>query len=237
MRWFRRTPTSKPGGLDPVRQDSLIQEIRSRFEADVQPGFGEQADALVPLLDGDDGLSVAVRIVHDVSNEANANVLAQVAELNRRLGRGYVLDGRNYRPLWQQAGPELRSSFTALPCGFHPYIHLAAALTVVGANARRCVRLTDPVALMAQVLALLDLVTAGWEFGGDRVDADAAALASGLITAAQHLRTAMSDPPPLPSAARELMRRNNTTDIYDPTGATVVAGINVGERMRAAFLT
>jgi hypothetical protein len=33
------------------------------------------------------------------------------------------------------------------------------------------------------------------------------------------------------------MRRNNTTDVYDPAGTAVVAGINLGAEMRSAFLT
>jgi hypothetical protein len=237
MRWFRRAPAERPAEPDRARQEALAQEIRHRFGADTQIRYHDQVDALTPVLDGDDGLCVAVRVVHDTAEQAHAEVLAQVAEVNRRLGRGYALDGRNYRPLWRQAGPDLRSPLFALPCGFHPYVHLAAALAVLGVHPHRCVRLTDPAVLLAHVFEVLDLTTAGWEFGRVPVDTDAAHLASRLISAAKQIRTAMAEPPPLPPAIRELMRRNNTTEVYDPTGRTVIGGINVGAEMRPAFLT
>jgi hypothetical protein len=237
MRWFRRGSAAKRAELDPGRQEALVQHIRSRFGSGAQLRYRDQVDELRALLDGDDGLSVAVRIVYEVADEAHAEVLARVAEVNRRSGRGYTLEGRNYRALWRLAGSELRPSLFALPCGFDPYVHLVAALQVLGVHARRCVGLTDPAPLVARVFELLDLTASGWEFGGVRVDADAADLASCLITAAQQLRMAVPEPEPLPPAARELMRRNNTTDVHDPTGSTVTGGINIGAQMRSALLT
>jgi hypothetical protein len=177
---------------------------------------------------GDAGLDEAVRMVRATADQAHASVVGQLAGLN-----GYTLEGRYYRPVWRQAGRRLRSPLPAMP---DAYRRLSAALAVVATQARRCVRTTDPVPLLASVFELLDLVTAGWEFGGVPVDADAARLASALIAAASQLRTAMpDDPPPLPPAIRELMRRNNTTHVYDPAGA-VVGGINLGAEMRPAFL-
>lgn len=237
MRWFRRTRADKPGDLDPGRQEALVREIRSGFGPAPQLQNRDRADALTSLLDGDVGLAVAVRIVRDVSDEAYAEVLARVAEINKGSGRPYTMDGRNYRPLWRQTGPELRPSLSALPGGFHPYVHLAAALAVITVHSRRCVRLTEPRPLLANVFELLDLTTAGWEFGGVPVDADAADLANRLITAAQRIRTAMPDPPPLPPAVRELMRRNNTTVVRDSTGGTVVGGVNLGAQLRSTLLT
>jgi hypothetical protein len=237
MRWFRRAPAEGRVALDPGRQEALAQEIRHRFGGGVQMRYQDQVDALVRSLDGDDGLCVAVRVVHTVADEAHAAVLAHVAETNQRTGRGYALDGRNYRPLWRQAGHELRSPLFALPCGFHPYVHVAAALALVGASARRCIRLTDPTPLLAHVFEILDLTAAGWEFGGVRVDADAAHLANRLIEAAKQIRAAMPEPPPLPPDVREMMRRNNTTEVYDASGNTVVGGINLGAEMRPALLT
>jgi hypothetical protein len=237
MRWLRRATPRTQVELDPIRQDALVQEIRSRFPGGAHVRHHDQVAALMPLLgDSGDGMCVAVRIVHEVADEAHADVVAQIADLNRRLGRGYALDGRNYRPLWRLAGPGLRSPLFALPCGFHPYVHLAAAVAVIGVHPRRCLRATDPDPLLARVFEVLDLTTAGWEFGGVPVDADAASLASHLITAGQQLRMAVPEPAPLPPAIRELMRRNNTTDIYDPTGDTVIGGINLGAQMRQAFL-
>jgi hypothetical protein len=217
MRLFRRQSADKPAQRDPDRHEALLQQIR-------QP---HGRDELVALLGGtDDGLSVAVRIVHDVAEEAHADVVSQVAQAG----------GRDYRRLWQSAGPNLRFPLYTLPCGFHPNTHLAAALTVISGAAPRCVRLTDPAALLAHVLELIDLTVAGWEFGKVSVDTDAASLMERLISAATQIRAATGEPP-LPSTIRELMRRNNTTDIYDPTGATVVGGVNVGAELRKAFLT
>ena len=70
------------------------------------------------------------------------------------------------------------------------------------------------------------------------VDTNAARLATTRIAAASQIRAAMPDePPPLPPAIRELMRRNSTTNVYDPAGTTVVGGINLGAEMRPALLT
>ena len=38
----------------------------------------------------------------------------------------------------------------------------------------------------------------------------------------------MPEPPPLPPPVRELMRRNNTIDVHDPTGSRVVGAYNPG---------
>jgi hypothetical protein len=227
LRWARGKGT-KP---DAVRQEALVQQIRGQFGVGVPIRHRDQLDLLIPLLDGDDGLSVAVRIVREIADEVRAEVLSQVVELGRST------NGQSYRSLWRLAGSQLRPQLFALPCGFHPYIHLAAALTVIDVHARRCVRLLDPAPLQARMLEILDLIAAGWEFGRVRVDTDAADLAGRLISAAQKIRAAMPDPSPLPPAIRELMRRNNTTDVYDPTGSTVIGGINLGARMRQAFLT
>jgi hypothetical protein len=196
MRLFRRPSAEKAGKSensaqhDPARQEILLQQIR-------QP-LGR--DEVVALLDGtDDGLLVAVRIVHAVAEEARADF-----------------------------------SLSTLPCGFHPNTHLAAAATVLGGAASRSVRLTDPARLLANVLDLIHLTVADWERG--KVSVDAGALMERLISAATQIR-AVTGEPPLPPAIRELMRRNTTTDIYDPTGGTVVGGINVGAEMRKAFLT
>jgi hypothetical protein len=185
-----------------------------------------------------DRLDEAVRIVGVTAEEAHADIVAQVTALNGSTRGGFILDGRNYRPLWRQAGKRLRSPLFTLPCGFHPHVQLTGALAVIDAHPGRCVQAADPVALVASVFELLDLVTAGWEFGGMPVDADAAHLATNLIAAASQIRNAMRDePPPLPPAIRELMRRNNTTDVYNPTGTTVIGGINLGAQLRPALLT
>jgi len=231
MRWFRRAPAEKQ---DTGRQEVLVQEVRSRFGAGVQVAYRAQVDAMTPLLGGDDGLLVAVRILADVAREAQADVLRQVAEINRR----YPLSSETYLGLWRAAAPDLRFPLFALPCGFHPYVHVPAALAVIGASARRCIKLTDPAAVLRNMFDVVDLTTAGWEFGRVLVDADAAFLMRGLIAAAANVRTAIGDePPPLPSTIRNLMRRNNTTAVHDPTGRTVLGGINVGAEMRPAFLT
>jgi hypothetical protein len=58
---------------------------------------------------------------------------------------------------------------------------------------------------------------------------------SRLIAAAGRAGRGGDEPPPLPPAMRELMRRNRTTPVYDPGGTSVVGGINVGAEMRPAF--
>jgi hypothetical protein len=236
MRWFRRAPADGPVELDPARQAALVQEIRHAFGPQVRVPFHQQVDALVPRLDGDDGVSVAIRIGWEIAEEAHGAIQAQVADLNR-MGRAYTLDRRYYRRLWRQAGRELRYPLFALRCGFHPYIHLPAALAVIGANAARCLRLTDPAAVLARMFEVTELTMVGWESGLVRVDTDAAYLMSGLIAAAKDLRLAVGDePPPLPPAIREMMRTNRTSPVYDSAGTAVVGGLNVGAEMRPAFL-
>ena len=236
MRWFRRASGGRRAPHDPGRQVALLQDVRHGFGGGVRVRFPDQADAVMRLLDGDDGLSVAARIVRDVADEAHAEILARASDLSRLTGRQLIVDRRNYRPLWRVVGPELRSPLFALPCGFHPYVQVAAAVIVVGGRADRYAHLTDPGPLLAHVFEVLDLTTAGWEYARVRVDTDAAQLANRLISTARQLRAAMKEPPPLPPAARELMRRNNTTDVYEPGGDRVVGGINLGAEMRPALL-
>jgi hypothetical protein len=236
MRWFRRTSGNNPVELDPARQRALAQEIRHAFGPQVRVPFHQQVDALVPRLEGDDGLYVAVRIGWEIAEEAHAAIQTQVAELNR-MGRAYALDRSRYRSLWRQAGRELRYPLFALRSGFHPYVHLPAALAVIGANAARCLKLADPAAVLAHLFEVVELTVVGWESGLVRVDIDAAHLMSGLIAAAKDLRLAVGDePPPLPPAIREMMRANRTTPVYDAAGSAVVGGLNVGAEMRPAFL-
>jgi hypothetical protein len=234
MRWLglgkRRAPA------DAGRPDALLLDIRQRFAG--QPGipFGEQAAAVAAALAGDEGLATAALILREFADAANAEMYAQVNELHRRTGRGFAPDRRNYRPLWQSFGPELNWTLFTLPVGLHPYIHVAAAVTVIGAEARQVVRVTAPEPLLAHVFEVLDLTIAGWEFGRVRIDADGATLADGLIVAGRELAAAMSNPPPLPEPVRELMRRNNTVDVYDPAANRILGVFNPGKAMREALL-
>ena len=232
MAWFRLG--RKKVQADPGRQEALLREVRQR---PAQPGdFAGQAAAIARMLDGDDGLGVAARILHEVADGAYVNLRDQLGEVMRRTGQRYILDRRNYRPLWRQMGPQLRSPLFGLPGGFHPYVHLSAAVTVLGDEAKRAVRLTAPVPVLAHVFEVFDLTTSGWEFGNQLVDVDGAALANRHIETARPLREAIKDPPSIPLPARELMRRNNVTDVYDPTGTRVVGGINLGAELRPALL-
>ena len=236
MRWFRRSPAEGPVELDPARQEALVQEIRQRFGAQARVPFHEQADAMAPLFAGDNGLYVAIRIGWEIAEESFASLTAQVTELNR-MGRPYALDRRRYRALWREAGRELRYPLFALRSGFHPYIHLPAALAALSANAARSLKLASPPAVLAHLFEVLELTMVGWESGLVRVDTDAAYLMSGLIGATKEIRLAVGDdPPPLPPAIREMMRSNRTTPVYNPGGTSVVGGINVGAEMRPAFL-
>ena len=236
MGWLRRLLGGTRVQQDPGRQEALLRDLRHGFGVRAQVPFPNQVEAVTRLLDGDDGLAVAARIVREIADETHAELLAQAFDLHRRTGRRLVVNRRNYRPLWKEAGPALRWPLFALPCGFHPYAQVAAAVTVVGARAPRLVRVTDPNPLLAHVFELLDLTTVGWEYGRVRVDVDAAALANRLISTAAQLRAAMEEPPRLPPPVRELMRRNNTVAVYDPAAGGVVGAINLGAQLRPALL-
>lgn len=237
MRWFRLGLGGRRVEQDPARQEALLQEVRRRFGAHGQGRFAEQAEAVAQLLADDDGLTVAAAILREVTDAAYADLLAQADDLYRRTGHGLSVDRGNYRPSWQQAGPYLRWSLFALPGGLHPYVQVAAAVAVVGARARRAVQVTGPEALLAHVFELLDLTLAGWEYGGVGVDTDAASLADRLIATARELRAAMPEEPSLPPPVRELMRRNNTVDVYAPTEHRIAGGFNPGRTMRESLLT
>jgi hypothetical protein len=236
MRWLRQLMGGRRVQLDPERQQALLRDVRYRFGARAQVRFSEQVEAVTQMLDGDDGLVVAARIVSEVADEAHADLQAQAHDVHRRTGRRLLVHRRNYRPLWKEAGPALRWPLFALPCGLHPYAQVAAAVAVLGSRAPRLDRVTDPNPLVTRVFEVLDLTTAGWEYGRVRVDTDAAALADRLISTAGQILATMDDPPRLPPSVRELMRRNNTVDVHDPTGPRVVGGINLGARMREKFL-
>ncbi|GAB3957031.1 hypothetical protein [Micromonospora vulcania] len=235
MRWLRRLLGGGRVQLDPGRQQALLRDVH-RYGAGAQSRFPEQVEAVAGMLDSDDGLVVAARIVSQVADEAYADLQAQAHEVHRRTGRRLLVHRRNYRPLWMEAGPSLRWPLFALPCGFHPYAQVAAAVTVVGSRASRLDRVTDPGPLVTRVFEVLDLTTAGWEYGRVRVDTDAATLADRLISSAAQVLAAMDDPPRLPPAVRELMRRNNTLAVHDPTGPRAVGGINLGATMRERLL-
>ena len=236
MRWFRVGVGKRQVHHDPARQQALSHEARNRFGPQTPVPFSDQNDAVVRLLDGDDGLLVAVDIVREFADAAHAELLAQTGELRRRTGQELAIHRRNYRPLWYAAQGRLRWTLFALPCGLFPYVHVTAAATVIGAQARRAVAVTGPQPLLAHLFEILDLTIAGWEYGRVRVDTDAVALANRLILAAQQLRGAMGTPPPLPPPVRELMRRNNSIDVHDPTSNRVVGTYNPGRQMRESLL-
>jgi hypothetical protein len=229
MRWFRRKPADKSLLVDPVRQEALIADVRGRFGGHVAVPFPEQVDALVALFGDDDGLAAATVIVHRTAEQAYADLQAQAA------ARGLGVDRRSYRTLYQQMGPDLRYRLAELPSGFHPYVHLGAALAAIAVHPKRALVLTDPNWLLVHTLELLDLTVSGWEFGRVVVTAEAADLVSRLIAAAMQLRLTEDEPPALSPSIREVMRSNRRTDIYDETGA-VIGTINVGELARRSFL-
>jgi hypothetical protein len=236
MRWFRRGQGARQAQHDPGRRAALLDEARHRFGGHLPAPYAEQADQVTRLLDGDDGLFAAADILREFADAAHADLLAQAGELYRRTGHGLPVDRRNYRPLWSAAGPHLRWRLFELPCGWHPYAQVAGAVAVLGAGARRYARLTDPEPALAHLFEVLDLILAGWEFGRVRVDADAATLVDGLISAARQVRADMpQEPPPLPPPVRELMRRNNTLDVHGG-GNRVVGTINPGRELREALL-
>jgi hypothetical protein len=236
MRWFRLGSGKRNVQQDSAQQVALLEDVRQRFGPHVQAPFHDQADAVTSLLAGDDGLLVAARIVREFADAAYADLQAQNRDLARRTGYAFDIDRRNYRPVWREAGPDLRWALFTLPVRLHPYIQVSAAVGVIGAEAKRIVRATDPYPLLSQILEILDLTLAGWEFARIRVDTDAATLAHRLIGTARDLRAAMSDEPPLPTPVRELMRRNNTIEVYAPDAHRVVGTFNPGKEMREQFL-
>lgn len=237
MGWLRRMLGGEDEvQQDPDRQEALLRDVRQRFGAGVRVPAAEQVDAVVRMLDGADGVCVAARVVGEFAEAAHTDLLAQALAVYQHTGHRLLVDRRNYRPLWRAAGPRLRWQLFGLPGGFHPYVQVAGAVTVLGDQATRWVRTTDPHPSLAQVFEVLDLTVVGWEFGGVRMDTDTLALTNRLITAACRIRAAMADPPPLPPPVRELMRRNNSIDVYDPAGARVVTRFNPGAELRAALL-
>ncbi len=224
MRWFRRKSTGRPPAVDPARQEALLADIRQRYGDHVPGPFRAQAAALAGQLGGDDGMAVAARIVHETAERAHTDVLAQAAAL------GHGVDRRNYRALLRQTGLQYRTA-----AGWHPYVHLAAALTVIDGDVKRAMALTDPNWLLVHTLELLDLTVSGWEFARAPVTADAADLVTRLIAAATRMRLTEDEPPALPPGIREVMRSNRALQVHDQAGA-VVGVINVGAETRRSFL-
>ncbi|HEY0699882.1 MAG TPA: hypothetical protein VGD43_18985 [Micromonospora sp.] len=237
MGWFRSLLGAREAQPDPGRQETLLREVRHRYGAQTQLRFPDQVDAVTRLLDGDDGLLVAARILREVTDEVHGELLAQAAELYRRTGHRLLVDRRNYLALWRTAGTALRWPLFALPGGLHPYAQVAAAVDVLGARAARLVRVTDPHPVLVHVFEVIDLTAAGWTYGRVRVDVDAAALASRLISTGRRILDAMEEPPRLPPPVRDLMRRNNTVDVHDPAGTRVVGTFNLGAELRQTLLT
>ena len=222
MRWFRRKRADRPLLVDPARQEELIADIRRRFGEHVPDRFEEQARALSGLLRDDDGMAVAVKIVHDTAELAYADLQQQAR-----------VDRRDYRALYQRLSPRLQYRLTDQ--GFHPYVHLAAALVAVEADVKRAMVVTDPNWLLIHTLELLDLTVSGWEFARVPVTVDDARLVSRLIAAAMRMRLTEDEPPALPPGIRDLMRSNRTMDVHDQAGV-VVGGINPGAEARRSFL-
>ncbi|PMR61937.1 hypothetical protein C1A38_06595 [Verrucosispora sp. ts21] len=237
MGWLQRVLGGRQVEHDPGRQEALLQQVRHGFGIRSQVRVRDQIEEITRLLDDEDGLVVATRIVREVADAAHTDLLAQAADLHRRTGYRLVVDRRNYRVLWREAGAALRWPLFDPPGGLHPYVQVAAAATVLGDRASRVVKATDPAPVLSAVFELFDLTTTGWEYGRVRPDTGGAELVLRLISAARQINAALSDPPPLPQPVRELMRRNNTTNVYDPAGHGVVGAINLGAELRPALLS
>jgi hypothetical protein len=234
MRWFRFGRAHPPAAPEPT---ALINEVRTRFGAHVPGAFAQQATAATQLLDGDEGLAAAAAILRQFTGEAHADLTAQAGDLYRRTGHRLAVDRSNYRPAWQAAGKYLHWNMFTLPSRLQPYVHVAAAATALGAQAKRLTRTADPRPPLSYVLETFDLLTVGWEFGRVRVDTDGVTLARQLIATTRGLHDAISSPPPLPAPIRELMRRNNTIDVVDPDSGRVAGAFNPGKTLREVLLT
>lgn len=236
MRWFRFGSGKSKAPEDAGRQQALVDDLRARFGPHLPGSFREQADAAVPFMAGDDGVLAAAGVLREFADAAHADLAQQAAALSRRTRYAFTVDRSNYRPLWRDAAGELRWPLFDQPARLHPYIQVSAAATVLAGQAKRVNRVTDPYPVIAHVFEILDLTVAGWEFARVRPDTDGATLAHRLIGAGRDLRAALSDEPPLPQSVREVMRRNNTVEIYDPQAPRVVGGFNPGKEMREALL-
>ncbi|MBM2615509.1 hypothetical protein JIG36_08010 [Actinoplanes sp. LDG1-06] len=229
MRWFRRGAGKQES--DPALTRALVDDVRARYGGHVQATFQQQAEACAAQLNGDEeGLAAAAAIVHEFAETAYADLYHQAAP------HGLPVDRRNYRPLWRAAQRGLRWNLFAQPGHLHPYVQVSAAVAVIGTQAKAAAGRPDHLPLLAHLFEILDLTVAGWEFARVRPDTDMAGLAQRLITTTREVRAAMSDEPPLPDPVRELMRRNNTIDVYDPQGPHVVGYFNPGKEMREALL-
>ncbi|MFU8874445.1 hypothetical protein [Micromonospora sp. SL4-19] len=205
MRRLRQLLGGRRVQLNPGRQQALLRDVRHRYGARSQVRFPEQVEAITRVLNDDDGLVAGARIVSETADEAHVDLQAQAHDVHRRTGRRLLVHRRNYRPLSKEAGKALRWPLFALPCGLHPYAQVAAA-AVLSSRAPRLGRESGPNPLLARVFEVLDLTTAGWEYGGVRVDTDAVALADRLISTAGQVLATIDDPPRLPPPVRELMR-------------------------------
>jgi hypothetical protein len=237
MRWFRRGPGRQPVQHDPGVRDALLHDVRTQFGGSVMMRLADQADTVTRMLAGDDGLAVAAEVLHESADAAHADLTGQVTDIHQRTGYWFALDRRNYRPLWRDAAPYLRWPMFELRTGFHPYAQIAGAVAVVDGQAKRLTKVTDPTPLLNHLFELLDLTVAGWEFFGVPVDTDAAGLTSRLIAATRSLHDAMGDPPPIALSIRELMRRNNTLQVYEPGTGRPLGSFNPGAQMREVLLT
>lgn len=233
MRWFRRTRDERLDQQD-AAQRMMINDVRQRFGVRQPGSFHQQAAAVAEALTGPDGVAAAAGIVHEFADSAHSEIQRLAAELSRQVGYQFFVDRANYRPMWREAKPDLRWPLFDLPCGLFPYIHVAGAVRAISTKVKFT---TDQNRLHGHLFEILDLTIAGWEFASVRVDTDGAALASLLIGTARDLRTTMSKEPPLPPPVRELMRRNNTIDVYAPDAHRIVGGINPGREMREMLLT
>lgn len=231
MRWFRRKPSERLGPSDAERQ--VIDDVRQRFGLHRPGSFRDQAAAVAEVLGGPDGAGAAAWIVHEFAESAHQEIQGLAATLSRSVGYAFVVDRGNYRPLWRDARGELKWPLFALPCGLFPYIHVAAAVRVIGAQPNQ---VPGQSRVLAHLYEILDLIIDGWEFANVRVDTDGTALAEGLIVTSRALRDAMSKEPPLPPPVRELMRNNNTIDVYAPDAPHVVAHVNPGRTLREILL-
>lgn len=231
MRWFRRKPSERPLTREADRQ--VIDDVRRRFGLHQPGSFRDQAEAVAEVVAGPEGAGAAAGIVHEFAESAHAEIQQRAAVLSRTVGYQFVVDRANYRPLWREAQPDLKWPLFALPCGLFPYIHVAGALRAIAAHPKH---VPDQSRLLAHLFEIFDLTVAGWEFAHVRVDTDGAALATGLITTTRAVRDAMSKEPPLPPPVRELMRRNNTIDVWAPDAPQVVDRINPGRTLREVLL-
>lgn len=220
------------GGAFTPPTAELARELLDRF------AFG--LDGARPLYDGvlsrleaeepDRAALLAVRIIGDVAEQTHAAVLAALGWANEKPGTDFRLAGQAYGPLWQQEFQlHYSKGLLPLPRGWHPHIHLRAALQYVTERPGLALAVTDPHQLARQLSALLELgmADAAWPVFGDTSPWDLRILRH-MLDALAAVRFATPAPEPLTPFLTELLDSDPAVMVLYETLAVTGVEVNRG---------